>query len=799
MQVVEGMERIGKVFLKKTRKGKIKRVLREHYLRDDLQTAPDGGWADGGCIVIDTNVALHQIDFLDTTSASGALRNVIILQTVLDEVKHRSVAVFVRLKKMVQATGRRFHVFGNEHHIDTHINGDKGESPNDRNDRAIRVASKWYSSLLNEEEGDKRKVLLITNDRANKKFALADGLNCMTVHEYVKKSMPECQDLLSAEMEEQDAGGGGAYVQIKGDSFRYREYLTAEELDAGVREGKFIKGTIHMDRNSNLEAFVAPEAGGGGFNKGESKHKGSGADLGEILLSGRADLNRAMDLDKVVVELLPKTEWKAPKGMIVEDEDDEDVQREELKSEKDKGAGGESGGGAQRRPTGRVVGVTRRAWRQYCGTIEEPANPRAESVLFVPVCRQIPKIRISTKRAADYINQRIQVEIDAWDATSKYPRGHYLKTLGPVGDIEVESTVILLENDICIRPFPPKVLRCLPAVGPNGEWDPTEADTKGRVDFRGGNYRVFSVDPPGCKDIDDALHVRPLGPNRTEVGVHIADVTHFVAPGNACDEEARFRGTSVYLVQRRIDMLPTLLTTDLCSLVGHKERLAFSVVWVLDDDANILDVRFHKSVIKSCAAMTYGLAQEMIDDENDKSELARDLRLMMKMTKKLKQKRVDNGALSLASNEVRFELDSVTHDPIDAKEYQMKETNSMVEEMMLLANCSVAEKIHEAYPSCALLRRHPAPPPANFDPLKKVCKSLGFDIDCSSNKALAASLDTVVDPKNPMANRLVRILATRSMSQAVYFASGDVTSSADYVHYGLAAPLYTHFTSPIRR
>jgi len=106
MQVVEGMERIGKVFLKKTRKGKIKRVLREHYLRDDLQTAPDGGWADGGCIVIDTNVALHQIDFLDTTSASGALRNVIILQTVLDEVKHRSVAVFVRLKKMVQATGR---------------------------------------------------------------------------------------------------------------------------------------------------------------------------------------------------------------------------------------------------------------------------------------------------------------------------------------------------------------------------------------------------------------------------------------------------------------------------------------------------------------------------------------------------------------------------------------------------------------------------------------------------------------------------------------------------------------------
>jgi exosome complex exonuclease DIS3/RRP44 len=282
-----------------------------------------------------------------------------------------------------------------------------------------------------------------------------------------------------------------------------------------------------------------------------------------------------------------------------------------------------------------------------------PANPRETNVLFVPVCRQIPKIRLTTKHAQEYEDKRIVVVIDEWDATSRHPRGHYIRTIGMVGNIEVESEVILLENDVCISEFPQKVYRCLPKVGPNGEWDPSPADVKGRVDFR-KNYRVFSVDPPGCKDIDDALHVRDLGNGKFELGVHIADVTHFVAPNNACDEEARFRGTSVYLVQKRIDMLPALLTTDLCSLVGHKERLAFSVVWLVDKDANILDTRFHKSVIKSCAAMTYAKAQEMIDDAQDNSDLAKDLRLMREMARKLRQRREDAGALVLASNEVIY-------------------------------------------------------------------------------------------------------------------------------------------------
>ncbi len=309
-------------------------------------------------------------------------------------------------------------------------------------------------------------------------------------------------------------------------------------------------------------------------------------------------------------------------------------------------------------------------------------------------------------------------------------------------------------------------------MGPNGEWDVPAEEAAKRVDLRGEEYRVCSIDPPGCKDIDDALHVRPLPPGpdgrpRVEVGVHIADVTHFVDADSPIDVEGKFRGTSVYLVQKRIDMLPSLLTTDLCSLRGNVSRLAFSCVWVLDaHTAETIEVKYHKSVIKAVAAMSYGAAQAIIDDAEDQSALAKDLRLMLKLTQMLRAKRVARGALSLASPEVRFELDSETHDPINVSMYEHKETNGMVEEMMLLANMSVATKIHQHFPSCAMLRRHPAPPPTNFEPLRKVAEALGFSLDSSSNLTLAESLDKMVLPGNDMANKLIRIMATRSMCQA---------------------------------
>nr|CAD7257123.1 unnamed protein product [Timema shepardi] len=319
-------------------------------------------------------------------------------------------------------------------------------------------------------------------------------------------------------------------------------------------------------------------------------------------------------------------------------------------------------------------------------------------------------------------------------------------------------------------------------------------DEKKRVDLR--HLDICSVDPPGCTDIDDALHCRDLANGNYEV----TDVTHFIRPSTAIDKEAALRATTVYLVDKRIDMVPDLLSSNLCSLRGNEERFAFSCIWEITRDANIVNTKFHKSIIRSRQAMTYEEAQLKIDDSSQEDELSKSLRSLNSLAKILKRRRIDNGqvALVLASPEIRFQVDSETHDPIEVESKKLRDTNSMVEEFMLLANISVAKKILEEFPECALLRRHPTPPVSNFEPIIKAGKKLGFDININSGKELAESLDAAVRPDNPYFNTMLRILATRCMLQAVYFASGMMQKD-EYAHYGLACPIYTHFTSPIRR
>ncbi|XP_075908327.1 exosome complex exonuclease RRP44-like [Petromyzon marinus] len=202
-------------------------------------------------------------------------------------------------------------------------------------------------------------------------------------------------------------------------------------------------------------------------------------------------------------------------------------------------------------------------------------------------------------------------------------------------------------------------------------------------------------------------------------------------------------------------------------------------------------------IVSPQASLTYAEAQLMMDDAGRKDPVTSSLRGLNSLAKILKQRRIQNGALTLASPEVRFHMDSETHDPIDLQTKELKETNSMVEEFMLLANISVAERIVGEFPECALLRRHPAPPPSNYDILVKAAKSKNIEIQVDSAKALAESLDRAAVPgAPPYLNTLLRILATRCMMQAIYFCSG---MEPDTHHYGLATAIYTHFTSPIRR
>ncbi|KAK2824440.1 hypothetical protein Q5P01_021615 [Channa striata] len=749
-----------KTFVKKTRSGGVMKVVREHYLRDDIWCGSEACTEckqestvlqRDACIesslctyphylLPDTNVVLHQIDVLE----DPVIRNVIILQTVLQEIRHRSAPIYKRLKDIIHEKEKHFYTFTNEHHRDTFIEREPGESANDRNDRAIRAAAKWYSQHLKTSESSQEelKVVLLTNDLGNKQKAEESGLLVHKCEDYIKSLIanPELVDRLALSNDDRS--------EITSSKVLFPEHLPLSRIQSGIKSGSFLQGTFRASRDNYLEATV--------FVQGE------GEDSTEVLIQGLQHLNRAVHQDVVAVQLLPRNQWVAPCSLVLQDEGtakDDNVEEEEeekalsiLATE------------AARKPTGKVVGIIKRNWRPFCGMLNVSQIKESTRHLFTPADRRIPRIRIETRQASTLAGQRIMVAIDGWPKDSRYPNGHFA--------------------------FAQAVLSFLPKM----PWAITPEDMVRREDLR--HLTVCSVDPPGCTDIDDALHCRELENGNLEVGVHIADVSHFIRPGNALDKEAANRGTTVYLCGKRIDMVPELLSSNLCSLRSNVERLAFSCIWEMNHKAEILKTRFTKSVINSKASLTYAEAQMRIDDTLKNDDITNSLRGLNKLAKILKRQRIENGALTLSSLEVRFHMDSETHDPIDLQTKELMETNSMVEEFMLLANISVAQKIYEEFPECALLRKHPAPPPSNYDILLKAAKSKDVEIHTDSAKALADSLDVAKVDGFPYFNTLLRILATRCMMQAVYFCSG---MDSDFHHYGLASPIYTHFTSPIRR
>ncbi|XP_014823637.1 PREDICTED: exosome complex exonuclease RRP44 [Poecilia mexicana] len=775
-----------KTFVKKTRSGGVLKVVREHYLRDDIWCGSevcteckqdstvlqrDACIESSLCpyphyLVPDTNVVLHQIDVLE----DPVIRNVIILQTVLQEVRHRSAPVYKRLKDIIHEQGRHFYTFTNEHHRETFIEREPGESANDQNDRAIRVAVKWYSQHLKTPESgpDGLKVVLLTNDQGNKLKAEETGVVVYKFDEYIKSLIgnPELVDCLALSNDDKN--------EITSSKVLFPEHLPLSKVQAGIKSGSFLQGTFRASRDNYLEATV--------FVQGE------GEDSTEVLIQGLQNLNRAVHQDVVAVQLLPKNQWVAPSSVVLQDDGaakddnvDEDEEEKVLT-----GALTETA----RRATGKVVGIIKRNWRPFCGMLNVSQIKESTRHLFTPADRRIPRIRIETRQASTLAGQRIMVAIDGWPKDSRYPNGHFVRSLGAAGEKDTEEEVLLLEHDVPHQAFSQAVLSFLPKM----PWSITPEDMAQRQDLR--HLTVCSVDPPGCTDIDDALHCRELENGKLEVGVHIADVSHFIRPGNALDKEAANRGTTVYLCGKRIDMVPELLSSNLCSLRSNVERFAFSCIWEMNHKAEILKTRFTKSVINSKASLTYAEAQMRIDDANKNDDITESLRGLNKLAKILKKKRIENGALTLSSLEVRFHMDSETHDPIDLQTKELMETNSMVEEFMLLANISVAQKIYEEFPESALLRKHPAPPPSNYDILIKAAKSKNVMIHTDSAKALADSLDGAKVDGFQYFNTLLRILATRCMMPAVYFCSG---MDSDFHHYGLASPIYTHFTSPIRR
>ncbi|KAH0419107.1 ribonuclease R, partial [Aureobasidium melanogenum] len=817
-----------KVYIRSTKSGKVQKIVRELYLREDipcssrlcahcleiaptdyhnkvapfvLSETPAGtkSFPNGHYIIPDTNAFLTGMDLFELETV---FHDVIVLQTVLEEVKNRSLPLYHRLISLTKNDGKRFYVFFNDFRLQTYVVREDKETINDRNDRAVRRAVKWYADHL-EEAVSKRKsvrcpsVVMISDDRDNLRKAKNDGITGLSLRDYVS-GLDDSERLLDMVSSGQEQRVG---KQTKGEML-YPDYFSVSKMITGVKAGTMHQGTFNVSPYNYLEGSVFVPA----FDK-------------PLLIIGRENSNRAISGDIVVVEVLPKDQWKAPSSKILEEEvvnknDNADAdegeavitqQEKRALQEEVKKTHGKSAEGRPQ-PTARVVGIIKRNWRQYVGHVDKDSvksstkQSRAQQTVFlIPMDKRIPKIRIRTRQAGDLLGKRLLVTIDAWDRESRYPVGHFVRSLGELETKGAETEALLLEWDVQYRPFPKTVLDCLPAEG--HDWkvpeDKSDPGWNKRRDLR--DLLICSIDPPGCVDIDDALHARTLPNGNIEVGVHIADVSNFVKPNNAMDQEASLRGTTVYLVDKRIDMLPMLLGTDLCSLKPYVERFAFSVIWELTPDADIVRADYTKSVIKSREAFAYEQAQIRVDDQSQQDDLTKGIRMLMMLSKKLKKKRMDAGALNLASPEVRVQTESETADPADVQTKQHLDTMSLVEEFMLLANTSVAARIYEAYPQTALLRRHAAPPKTNFEELSNQLRvKRGMELRTDSSKALADSLDTCVDPSEPFFNTLVRIMATRCMMSAEYFCSGT-QAYPEFRHYGLASEIYTHFTSPIRR
>ncbi|CAI6247635.1 unnamed protein product [Periconia digitata] len=819
-----------KVYVRSTKSGKVQKIVRELYLRQDipcssnlcracldiapkdytnktasfvLSDTPAGSknFPNGQYLVPDTNAFLTGMDLFEVETA---FHDVIVLQTVLEEVKNRSLPLYHRLVALTKNEGKRFYVFFNEFRQETYISRGTGETINDRNDRAVRQAVQWYNTHIKEAIKARSKkqmripsVVMITDDRDNLRKAKAESIPAIKLSDFVSglENADELLDMISAAQDQRE-------VRSKQTEVFYPEHYSISKMMTGVKAGTMHQGIFNVSPYNYLEGSVHVPT----FDK-------------SLLVLGRENGNRAVSGDVVVVEVLPTDQWKAPSTKIIEEEtlnkndnaeieDGETItserERKALQEEVKRAHGQSSEGKPQ--PTARVVGIVKRNWRQYVGHIDQgsvrstsKSSRQQQMVFLVPMDKRVPKIRIRTRQAGELLGQRVLATIDSWERNSRYPMGHFVRSLGELESKGAETEALLLEWDVQYKPFPKTVLDCLPAEG--HDWKvPASTDDpgwKGRRDLR--DLLVCSIDPPGCVDIDDALHARQLPNGNFEVGVHIADVSHFVKPNNAMDKEASQRGTTVYLVDKRIDMLPMLLGTDLCSLKPYVERYAFSVLWEVTPDADIVSAHFTKSVIRSREAFSYEQAQIRIDDDSHQDELTNGMRTLLMLSKKLKQKRYDAGALNLASPEVKVQTESETSDPVDVQTKKLLDTNSLVEEFMLLANISVAAKNYEAFPQTALLRRHAAPPKTNFEELSNQLKvKKGLELRSDSSKAVADSLDQCTDANEPFFNTLVRIMATRCMMSAEYFCAGT-QAYPEFRHYGLASEIYTHFTSPIRR
>lgn len=546
----------------------------------------------------------------------------------------------------------------------------------------------------------------------------------------------------------------------------------------------------------------------------------------DVKIDGWARQSRSVHGDEVCVLIDPSEEWERVGGG-----DDGDDVCESVDVDADGGRRVESMAAVCRRgwrPTGIVVATVTPSARRanMVGKLEMETN---EALTFVPVDAKLPKGRVSEysvprsiKSALESggkegaVDTFVRVKLRKWRRGDAKP---LVDILGVVGrgsiesDLDIMTKVIVAEHRIESGDFSVEAEACLPRIDAGEHWSIPTDELERRADFR--DKLVFSIDPPTARDLDDALSVEVLSDGDLNVGVHIADVSHFVLPNTALDAEARTRGTTTYLVHTIFPMLPRLLCENLCSLNPGVERLSFSVEWTMTKEGVVKNVSFKRGVIKSAAKLSYIHVQNVIDagtdvqaakdaldgveisgEQHKIEDIIESIEILHHAAKSMRKRRFQAGAVRLDQPKVGFELDE-DQEPVNAAPYVIRDSNRLVEEYMLLANMYVAEFIAQVFPSHSMLRCHPPPNERKLIELTTFASEHDLDVDISSSKRLHDSLRAIADDSRDMFD-IVQLLATKPMQLAKYFCTG-MADEDSWRHYALAVPYYTHFTSPIRR
>lgn len=530
-------------------------------------------------------------------------------------------------------------------------------------------------------------------------------------------------------------------------------------------------GIIRINPRSYNDAFIDDPQGGP-----------------DIFIEGMQSRNTALEGDLVVVQLNPQSQWKTNpmKNNAVQ-------------------------------KTGKVVEIVRRNHPGVAGGyLKRYSDTHA---LFSPIDSKIPRMLVElTQCPLDFITQPDRykevlfiAQMQQWNPKSNMATGHLVKIVGDSNMIESRMEILLVENQIYDVDFPSEAYKELDYLNDlPANW--FETNSKNRRDLT--NECVFTIDPKTARDLDDAVSIKQVAEQIYEVGVHIADVSHFVREMSSVDYCARQRTTSVYLVNRVIPMLPRPLCEHMCSLNPEEPKLTFSVIWKMDKYGRVIDEWFGKTIIKSCVKLSYEQAQDLIDHQDDISWIEEDVNMprlksfdwgriskavinLNRIAQNMRSKRFNDGALRINNVKIKYELDRESGIPTGFSFETRTDANYLIEEYMLKANMSVAKKIYDYSNEFAFLRRHPPSHPQVLKEVKEFCDAKGYPMDITSAGSIQKSINAISDKTT---SRVVSYLLLRAMKNAEYICTGALPpQDTSYSHFALNVPFYTHFTSPIRR